>query len=399
MSLRVTTAGLFQQGVASMQAQSQALAKIQSQMATNLRYTRAGEDPIAAARALNVDKALADSEQWKSNIGSAQDRLNLEETALSGASDALSRIRELAVQANSATASDSDRKSIALEMTERLNELMAQANARDGQGGYLFSGSRSQSRPFDNVDGAVRYQGDTMVSELAIGSSRSIAMSDAGNQVFMSIGSGDGKLAVAAGSGNQGSALVQSLSFNDATQWDGSTYSVTFSAGTYSVLDADLNVVSSGAYSEQQAIQFRGASLALTGTPADGDSFTVGASQQQDVFTTVQNVIDVVSSYQRSPAQAAQAQTTMYNELQSLDTAINHLIDVRGGVGGRLHALDDASSQLDARTAQLQETLSGLREIDYTEAAAQLSQTTTTLQAAQQSYLKIQNLSLFDYLR
>jgi flagellar hook-associated protein 3 FlgL len=399
MSLRVTTAGLFQQGVASMQAQSQALAKIQSQMATNLRYTRAGEDPVAAARALNVDKALADAAQWQGNIGSAQDHLNLEEGALSGATDALAKIRELAVQANSGTINDSDRKSIAQEMGERLKELLSQANARDGQGGYIFSGSRSQSQPFSKTGSSFSYQGDTMVSQLSIGSNRNIAMSDAGNDVFMSIGTGDGKLSVAAGASNQGAAKVQTLDFNDSTQWDGGTYSITFSGGNYSVLDADSNVVSSGAYADQQAIQFRGAAITLTGTPSDGDTFTVGPSQPQDVFTTVQNLINVVSAYGRTSAQSAQDQTTMYNALQSLDTAINHITDVRGGVGARLNALDDATSQLEARTVQLKETLSGLREIDYTAAAAQLSQTTTTLQAAQQSYLKIQNLSLFDYLK
>lgn len=399
MSLRVTTAGLFQQGVASMQAQSQALAKIQAQMATNLRYTRAGEDPVAASRALNVDKALADAAQWKSNIGAAQDHLNLEETALSGATDALAKIRELALQANSGTVNDSDRKSIAQEMTERLKELMAQANARDGQGGYIFSGSRSQSQPFAKLSGGVRYNGDTMVSQLSIGSNRNIAMSDAGNDVFMSIGSGDGRLSVGATAGNQGFAAVQTLDFSDSTQWDGGTYSITFSGGNYSVLDASNDLVSSGAYTDQQAIQFRGVSITLSGTPSDGDSFTVGPSQPQDVFTTVQNLIDVVSAFGRTSGQSAQDQTTMYNALQSLDTAINHITDVRGGVGARLNVLDDATSQLEARTVQLKEVLSGLREIDYTETAAQLSQTTTTLQAAQQSYLKIQNLSLFDYLR
>jgi flagellar hook-associated protein 3 FlgL len=399
MSLRVTTASLYQQGVAAMQKQTQALSKIQSQMASNLRYSRAGEDPVAAGRALNVDKALADTAQWTSNIGSAQDRLNMEEASLSTVSASLARIRELAVQANSGALSDTDRKSIADEMKQRLQEVMDQANSRDGQGGYLFAGSRTQSRPFENVGGTVGYQGDSMVPELNIGSNRQIAMGDAGDEVFMNVGSGDGHLDVGASSSNKGTAIVQSLSFTDASQWDGGSYRLQFSGGNYSVLDADDNTVGSGTYAEQQAIQFRGVSLTLTGTPRDGDSFTVAASHQQDMFTTVQDMIATVSRYGRSAATTAQDQTGVYNAMQSLDTLIGHISDIRGGVGARLNALDDASSQLDSRTIQLKETLSGLREIDYTEAAATLSQTTTTLQAAQQSYMKIQGLSLFDYLR
>lgn len=399
MSMRVTTAGLYEQGVAAMQKQSQALAKIQAQMASNQRYSRAGEAPVDAGRALNIDKALADTAQWQSNIGSAQDQLSLEETALSGVSSALSRIRELAVRANSSALNDSDRKSIAAEMGERLKELMDQANARDGQGGYLFAGSRTQAQPFQNLAGAVGYQGDTLVTQLSIGANREIAIGDAGDDVFMNLNAGDGRLQVGAGSGNQGSALVQSLGFTDASQWDRGSYRLQFSGGQYSVLDADSNAVSSGAYTAQQAIQFRGASIMLAGTPADGDVFTIEPSRSQDVFATVQAMIATVSNYGRSAAQSARDQTAMYAALQSLDTAIDHVSDVRGGVGARLNALDDAGTQLESRVIQLKETLSGLREIDYTETAAALSQTTTTLQAAQQSYLKIQGLSLFDYLR
>lgn len=399
MSLRVSTASVFEQGVRSMQKQTQDLVKIQSQLATNQRYVRAGEDPVAAGRALNVDKALADSKQWQGNIDTAQTRLQLEEGALAGSIGALDRIRELAIQANSNTLSDLDRQSIAKEMNERLSDLIDQANSRDGQGAYVFSGSRMQSPPFSRSAGVLQYQGDSLVSTLPIGAHREIIMGDAGNEVFMAVGSGDGRLDVAATGSNQGSAIVKSMSFADATQWDGDTYRVQFSGGNYSVLDSSNAVVSSGAYTAGQAIEFRGASLSMSGMPSDGDEFTVSPSQSQDIFSTVQKMIDVVSSGNRTPAQASRDQTTFYSALKGLDTALDHLGGIRGGVGARLNALDDTRNAIEARSIELKDTLSGLREIDYTETAARLAQTQTGLQAAQQSYLKIQGLSLFDYLR
>lgn len=113
----------------------------------------------------------------------------------------------------------------------------------------------------------------------------------------------------------------------------------------------------------------------------------------------MQNLVDLVSSGGRSPAQRTQDQTRMFDALKSLDTAIDHLGNVRGGVGARLNAIEDAEAQLDTRSTQLQERLAGLREADYIETAARLSQTETALQAAQQSYLKVQGLSLFDYMK
>jgi len=399
MNFRVTTASVFAQGVQAMQKQSQELVKVQAQMASNQRFSRAGEAPIEAGRGLNIDKALADSTQWQANIGAAQDRLNLEEAALGTVSSALSRIRELAVQANSAAIGDLDRKSIAAEMKERLTEVLDQANTRDGQGGYLFAGSRVQSTPFENVGGTVRYQGDAMVSLVNIGSSRQILMGDSGADVFVAVNSGDGRVDVGVDSANKGGAAIKGVSFTDSSQWDGGTYRLQLDGGDYRVVDADDNVVSSGRYVDQQAIQFRGVSVTVSGQPADGDAFTIKGSEQQDVFTTVQKLIDVVAVYGRSPAQSAQDQTRLYSAMQSLDTVIGHVSDVRGTVGARLNALDDASSQLDARSIQLKESLAGIREVDYAEAASRLSQTSTVLQAAQQSYMKVQALSLFDYLR
>ena len=164
------------------------------------------------------------------------------------------------------------------------------------------------------------------------------------------------------------------------------------------VVDAGGNAVAGGAYKAGDAIQFRGVSLTLSGTPADGDSFTLGASQPQSVFATAQKIAGLVAGYGRTAAQSAQDQTALYSTLQSLDTAMSHLSNVRGGVGARLNVLDDASTQLQSRSAQLQQSLSDLREVDYTAATAQMSQTQTVLQAAQQSYLKVQGLSLFDYM-
>ncbi|HHW78944.1 MAG TPA: flagellar hook-associated protein 3, partial [Xanthomonadaceae bacterium] len=47
----------------------------------------------------------------------------------------------------------------------------------------------------------------------------------------------------------------------------------------------------------------------------------------------------------------------------------------------------------------LQQTIDDVGGLDYAEAATRLSQETFVLQVAQQSFLRIQNLSLFNYMR
>jgi flagellar hook-associated protein 3 FlgL len=158
-------------------------------------------------------------------------------------------------------------------------------------------------------------------------------------------------------------------------------------------------VVSSGTYSSGTAIQFAGVSLTLSGTPASGDSFSVGAAGAQSLFGTVQNLINLAANPGSSAAQRAQNQTAMYGALQSLSGAQDHITNVLAGVGARQQAVTTTTAQLQNRATQLKSTLSGLQDLDYADATARYSQAQTTLQAAEQSYVQIQGLSLFNYLK
>lgn len=72
---------------------------------------------------------------------------------------------------------------------------------------------------------------------------------------------------------------------------------------------------------------------------------------------------------------------------------------MRATVGARLNAVDAQKDVNDGFKLQVQETLSKLQDLDYAEAVSRLNLQLTGLQAAQQSFLKIQGLSLFNFLR
>ena len=52
-----------------------------------------------------------------------------------------------------------------------------------------------------------------------------------------------------------------------------------------------------------------------------------------------------------------------------------------------------------AQDITLRETLSDLRDVNVAEAASRLAQQSTALEAAQASFVRLQGLSLFNYLR
>ncbi|HZR35201.1 MAG TPA: flagellar hook-associated protein FlgL [Nevskia sp.] len=397
--IRIASSMLYQQTAQAIGSNQAQLVQLQSQMGSGLRIQTAADDPLAAGQALGVNQSLADVGQWQSNAKTLQTSLGLEDSALSAVSTALGQIQTLAVQSNSAALSDSDRQAIVTQMKQQLAVILQQANAQDASGNYLFGGTQGGAAPFALTAGGASYAGNSNVSLLALGPTSEIATGDPGDAVFMQLKSGDGRIDVAAAAGNSGSAGIGTAQVSDASQWDGGSYTLKFSGGQYQVLDSASTVVASGAYSSGQAIAFRGLSVTVNGAPADGDSFSIGPSTTRDLFATVQNLIAAVGAPAGSAAQRAQNQTALYAAQQALGGAQAHITNVLAGVGAREQAVNNAVTQLSARSSQLQTTLSGLQDLDYAQATTQLSRTNVVLQAAEQSYVQIQGLSLFNYLK
>ncbi|MBW4051715.1 MAG: flagellar hook-associated protein FlgK [Proteobacteria bacterium] len=80
-----------------------------------------------------------------------------------------------------------------------------------------------------------------------------------------------------AGASNTGGATVSGAAVTHPSAWVSDTYTVTFAAGNaYTVKNSGGTQVASGTYTSGTPISFAGAQLTLSGSPAAGDTFTVG---------------------------------------------------------------------------------------------------------------------------
>lgn len=305
--MRVSTADYFSQSIAAMQRQQAQVLKTQSQLSSNLKLQTAADNPAGAAQGLSMDQALAANAQYTANAQAVSDRLSLTDGALSAVNDSLSSIRERVLQANSAAISDADRQTLAKDVRQSLQQLLANANAQDGQGRYLFAGSQDGQAPFSLTAGVTSYRGDDLDRNVAIGAARVVQDGNNGRDVFLRGG---------------------------------------------------------------------------------------------DLFATVSKLADLLDTpTSADPAAKASAQAELTAGLSSLQSAQDRVADLRASVGIRLQASDDAQSQLSAQALQLKSSLSNLRDVDYAEAASRLTQQLTGLQAAQQTFAKVQSLSLFNYIK
>ena len=96
--MRISTSWAQQSAVNSILEQQSRLNQTQLQLSTGKRLLSPSDDPAAAARSLDLNQGIKQTEQYQSNINAARQRLALEDGVLQNAVDVLHRIKELGVQ-------------------------------------------------------------------------------------------------------------------------------------------------------------------------------------------------------------------------------------------------------------------------------------------------------------
>lgn len=397
--MRISTQMLFQQGLNGMLDQQARAATTFEQLATGQRVNRVSDDPVAAARIQELERAVSQQSGYVDNIGRAQQRLSIEENVLDAAGTVMRRVRELAVQASNDTTGNEGRQLIAVELRQRLDELVALGNSQNGEGEFIFSGAQSQTRPFVSDAGVINYVGDSVQRELLIGPGTTIAEGDTGDAVLMRIRNGNGVVAAAPAVGNTGTGVIRPEPGADTAQYSGAAFSINFvDAQTYEILDVDSNVLGGGAFEPGNRIDFNGVRLVINGAPEAGDSFSVTPSRFESAFATIDRLAGALEQTPVTDVGRAGQRQAIDDSLAQLDRTESRLLEIRATVGSRMNTLEDVQTSQEAVRFSLESLVSDVRDLDFAEAISRLQQQLFTLQASQQAFSRIQGNSLFNFI-
>ncbi|WP_087719454.1 flagellar hook-associated protein FlgL [Salinicola salarius] len=407
--MRVSTVMMFERSVSSMNRQQSAFMEVGEQIASGKRVVRPSDDPQAASRAVGVSQSLATNAQQSDSRVTVRNSLSQEESVLDSVSDALTRAKELMVQAGNGTLSDADRQSQASELRGVYEALLGQANSTDGNGSYLFGGYKDSSAPFVKDDSdpekvSVKYDGSDKVRQQKVDSSRMMDVGNTGKEVFQSVTAGAGYVAKAGD--NSGTLTFTGPQVTDTTVTGyGESYTVTFDTTveptTYQVTDSTTgDEVSNGDYAAGQSIEFAGIKLTLEGTPEPGDVLEVGPAEDMDpdVFATLENMLSALENPLDSDADKAAFANTLSTSSRELDNALDNVLTVRASVGARLNELDTLDTVGGDRKISYTQTQSDLIDLDYTTAISDYVLRQVGLQASQKAFVDLQGTSLFDLM-
>lgn len=404
--IRLSTSWMYQQSLTTMLNQQGELSATQNQVSSGQRINLASDDPAGATQVVSLSHILASTAQYSSNIDAANARLSTESNTLSSFNSLLDQARSMAVQGINGTLSASDRQDMAAQLTQIRAQLVQLANTADASGNALFAGTSTTHTPFVlNSDGSVSYAGNGDNQMTSVASGLRIPNSDAGEGLFMSLPAGNGSFVASAAPGNTGTLLVGATSVTDTGAWKAATaagpvnYQISFdAAGNWTATDANHGnaVVGSGSYQDGGSISFNGMTLALSGTPAAGDTVSVNSGKTQDVFATLTNMINALNDGSLGDTQLG---NTMNRQIESIDRAQDQISSTQADVGGRLNRLTQQQSTYSNLTLTYKTTLSGVQDTDMASAISQLMLQSTALQASQQTFAKVQGMSLFNYLK
>ena len=400
--MRISSIEQFQQGIDSILNQQAKLNQTQLQLATGKKVLKPSDDPAVATQLLNLSSLKANNLQYDRNINTAQNELELQESVLASSGNVLQRVRELVIQANNATQSSQTRSAIADEISNLADELLQLSNSKSLSGEYIFAGYNSRTPAFAKSGTSYVYQGDQGQRLLQVSEDTQLAVRDNGADVFQGMSTGDGRFLLETPASNTGDGIVKMSSTIDAISDDYTLVFTQANAGdpiTYSVSGAASGVVATGTYQSGEAIAFNGISIEIEGAPTNGDSYQINRSVRQDVFQSVQSIADALSAGTETAAKSSKLVNDLGQSISTMDQALEHLQSRRTIVGNRLQALDTRASENADGLLRLERQTSELNDLDFAEAVSRLNLQTTALQAAQQSYIKIQGLSLFNYLR
>ena len=407
--MRISTAQMTNAGVRELLLRQAELQHTQLQLSTQKRVLTPSDDPVAATSINFLRTEIAQLEQFNRNGDVANASNVLEENVLTSSTDILFRLRSLMVEMGNGTYGEKELNAIAVEMRQRLDELVGLANTKNASGDYLFSGSKVKVQPFTrDAAGNYVYNGDQNQRFLRVSSGVVVPVSDPGFDVYMNVKNGNGKFVTSSNPANTGTGIISPGSYQAPPNFLAEPYTITFGVDingdtTYTVTgDVSAAVITPPTlWQEGDEITFNGITTEIDGIPgtAPGDQFHINPSSSQDLFTTIQNLLTAVENFDGRAAGRAQFINVLNTSQETMNRNMENIDIVRGRIGSRLNAVD---SEIDSNLALLvtsKTALSDVEDLDMVEASTRFSRQLIVLEAAQQSFVRVRDLNLFNFLR
>lgn len=144
--MRVTQTMLAANTLRNISSSYDKMGTLQDQLSTGKKITKPSDDPVVAVKGMGYRSQLNEVDQYQRNLSELHTWMDNSDSAMDQANSALQQIRQLVVEGNTGTLTDSDRQAIADEVGQLKSDLVNTANTQVA-GKYIFHGSDVANPP------------------------------------------------------------------------------------------------------------------------------------------------------------------------------------------------------------------------------------------------------------
>ncbi len=339
------------------------MSDLQNQASTQKRINKPSDDPLATTRVLASRTEEKTNGQFAKNINQAKSFLEFTDQALNELTELLVRAKELAIsQSSDASAGSESRKMASKEVEQLYGQSVQIANRKLGER-YIFSGFKTQTRPFE-VTG--EYAGDDGDLKVQTQKDQFIAVNLPGSKIF------EGK-----GLDAEGVVRPGQITPRSSDEIEG-------------ILQKENESNKKLEEDQESKILLRGPASSTGTSEKMGD--TDPSNQQAGV-----NVFKVLKGLEISLK--TNDKVGIQNAMDLIDQSISQVVTGRSDVGARVMAMNGSMDSLQKAIVDNKIVASQLEDADVFKLVSDINKSEAALKATLDTSGKMVQPSLLDFLK
>jgi len=189
---RLSTSYIFNRTLSGVMENRAKLVDMYEQIASGKQIRKASDDPVLAARILDMQANIANIEQAERYVVTAKGDLSNEESVLSQVQSLVLRARTLMLQGATGTNGAANKVIIGKELNQILEQVGGLSNARNAEGAFIFAGYKADAPAYSftrNAAGEITsatYDGDNNSVQKTVSPTLKVSVTHPGTQVFSS---------------------------------------------------------------------------------------------------------------------------------------------------------------------------------------------------------------------
>ncbi|MCH2057771.1 MAG: flagellar hook-associated protein FlgL [Thalassotalea sp.] len=402
--MRVSTSQIFMQSTTFMMNNESALNEQSAYLSSGKQVLTAKDNGVQYGTLIGYKDELQNIDLYRRNITQATNRNSLSEVSFSSAQDILNQVKQRVIQANNGSMSDDDRTALSEQLRQNLEQMLDIANVKDETGGFVFSGYQIDQQPFTiQPDNTVVYNGDNGVRELKISQSVNVPLNQPGDEAFMLVDNALGDFSAEYTNSSSEIFVNRAVISDRGVYNDNAPYTLDFTDTNgdgnieLTITDSTAATTTFDPYVAGQDYGFPGMEVSIDGTPQVGDQVVLTSEPNVSVFEAIKQAIDWINV--PTPANTTEEHKASYGQvLSQINASLNHISTRQGDAGINLQLLQTQTQYHQDNELLMEQGRSSIEDLDYATAITRFEQSRVALQAAQQTYSRVQGLSLFNYL-